>query len=460
MVIGPDDEIFVLYSDFAPCEPPFSCTVELSVARYTAEGKLDPTFAAGTKLTVRQSTFRHDFDLAVGTDGKPVIAAYGGEDGLAVVRLDRGGNLDPSFGGDGVVAAPEKLIAVSSDIPKLAVQPDGKVLVAVEGGFEGEGTSSRGLLVARFLADGQLDPGFGDGGEARAQLPTHTRPSDLFVGADGSVTIPAPLCCLGGTPLYGEGFSVARLTAAGQPNSAWAGDGSLFFPTPGAQGAVEAATPAPDGGLFVSYEAESTPITTIGNLVKLTPNGALDGGYGNGGALRLGSRGGAASPSDLVVDAEERLVGVGWNSRIALFRLRPDGGRDRTFNGGEYTVVPFGGGGTTEYMVGIQSSGRIIAFGDSGLGARKHFGLVALRGGDARSRCLGKKATIVGTAGPDKLTGTPHRDVIAALGGADEVRALAGPDLICGGKGSDRLFGGPGKDEVLQQPRPRRHHVR
>lgn len=454
MAIGPRDEIFVLYSDYAPCDPPFNCTVTLSVARFTADGKLDRGFAAGPKLTVREDAYKHEFDLAVGADGKPVIAAHGDADGLLVARLNRNGQLDSGFGGDGIATAPQLLFARMPGLPKIAVQPDGKVVVAVEGGYAGEGSD---LLLGRFTAGGQPDPSFGEGGEARVPLSTQSRPAGVFLDAAGAITVPAPLCCRGGALPRGEGFNVARVTSAGRPDSAWAGDGSLFFPTPGAQGLVEAAAVAPDGGLVISYEAEGSTVSSVGNVIKLTPSGQLDSGFGSGGALRLFERVGSISPSGLDVDAKGRLVGVGWSSRIAVFRLRPNGGTDRTFNGGERVVVPYGGGGTNEYMVGTQSNGRIVAFGDSGsVGAGKRFGLVALRGGSDHSRCLGKKATIVGTAGRDELIGTPHRDVIAALGGADEVRGLAGDDLICGGKGKDRLLGGPGRDEVVPEPRRRR----
>ncbi|MFL5898032.1 MAG: hypothetical protein ACJ76D_06160 [Solirubrobacterales bacterium] len=448
MAIGPDDEIFVLYSNYAPCDPPFGCAVGLTVARYTAEGELDPAFAPGPQLTVEQSPLQEEFDLAVAPDGKPVVATYGGEGGLVVARLGLDGRLDPSFGNGGVASSPEKLIATVRGVPNAAVQPDGKVLVAVEGGFEGEG-QDRSIMVARYTASGQLDSTFGDGGEARPLLSTQTKPAGVFVGAGGAITIPAPFCCLGGTALYGGGFSVARLQPDGQFDSSWAAGGSLFFATPGSEGSVEAATPTPDGGLFLSYETSTPTVSTVGNLIKLAPDGALDPSFGNGGSLKLFARAGSVDPIDLTSDAKGRLLGVGWGGgRISVFRLRSDGGKDRTFNGGERVVLPYGGGGETEYMVGIQSSGRIVAFGDSGLGALKRFGLIALHGGTDHSRCLRKKATIVGTDGRDRLTGTPHRDVIAALGGADEVRGLAGPDLICGGKGQDRLFGGAGADEV------------
>ena len=105
----------------------------------------------------------------------------------------------------------------------------------------------------------------------------------------------------------------------------------------------------------------------------------------------------------------------------------------------------------------LQSGGRIVVLGEAGCcSTGSGFALIALRGGTDRTKCLGKRATIVGTANQDEIVGTPRRDVIAALGGKDKVRALAGADLLCGGKGRDTLLGGPGKDQVQHDPARRR----
>jgi RTX calcium-binding nonapeptide repeat (4 copies)/LVIVD repeat len=66
----------------------------------------------------------------------------------------------------------------------------------------------------------------------------------------------------------------------------------------------------------------------------------------------------------------------------------------------------------------------------------------------AAGRCAGRKATVVGTNGKDKLRGTRKKDVISAGGGNDKVRGRKGNDLICGGNGRDRLAGGAGKDRI------------
>lgn len=62
--------------------------------------------------------------------------------------------------------------------------------------------------------------------------------------------------------------------------------------------------------------------------------------------------------------------------------------------------------------------------------------------------CFGKKATILGTSGQDRLVGTDGSDVIVGRGGDDVIKGRGGDDLICGNYGADRLSGGPGKDSL------------
>jgi PKD repeat protein len=77
------------------------------------------------------------------------------------------------------------------------------------------------------------------------------------------------------------------------------------------------------------------------------------------------------------------------------------------------------------------------------------------QGGDAgvphpgSVKCGGRSATILGSMAGERLSGTPHKDVIAGLGGNDEIRGLGGGDILCGGTGADRLLGGSGPDKLL-----------
>jgi Ca2+-binding RTX toxin-like protein len=98
---------------------------------------------------------------------------------------------------------------------------------------------------------------------------------------------------------------------------------------------------------------------------------------------------------------------------------------------------------------------RLAAMRAVALGALLVLGGAALPGGATHAAelaspplCLGKRATIVGTATANVLRGTPRTDVIAALGGNDVVTGGGGNDLVCGGAGADTLEGGAGADRL------------
>lgn len=52
-------------------------------------------------------------------------------------------------------------------------------------------------------------------------------------------------------------------------------------------------------------------------------------------------------------------------------------------------------------------------------------------------RCMGRRATIVGTKGADRLVGSRGRDVIVGRGGNDTIVGRGSKDRICAGKGKD-----------------------
>jgi Ca2+-binding RTX toxin-like protein len=56
---------------------------------------------------------------------------------------------------------------------------------------------------------------------------------------------------------------------------------------------------------------------------------------------------------------------------------------------------------------------------------------------------------IVGTNGPNQLSGTSGNDKIFGLGGSDQINGKGGNDLICGGDGGDQLNGNAGNDTIV-----------
>lgn len=93
----------------------------------------------------------------------------------------------------------------------------------------------------------------------------------------------------------------------------------------------------------------------------------------------------------------------------------------------------------------MNRSMRVVALSSASLLV---IGILAMLASAAVPRCFGEKATIVGTAGDDRLRGTEGRDVIVGRGGEDLIRGLGGNDLLCGGGGGDLVVGGDGRDRL------------
>lgn len=441
MAIAPGGRPFVLYRNFAQCPERF-CESQLEVARFDRNGRRDAGYGAGgSGLGVRQDPFQRS-EVAVGPDGRPVIATFDfqlPEQRIVLARLGPDGRLDPFFGVGGLTEVAG--VAAGGGWPAVAVQSDGRVAVAAAG-------SGGGLVIARFLPSGAPDPSFGASGQAVASFGSLSQPANLLLGADGSIAVGLSSCC---NPIFNKSSSVlfARFLNDGRLDPSFGGGaGWVAVPRSPPSRLTEIAA-APGGGVYALVEAERFHIERRTLALKLRADGRLDPRFGRGGEVSFGAAGRAPQVSAIAADARGRLIAAaGWRRGVLTRRLLPSGRRDRTFAGGGYarTVVP--GGGANAAGMGLQASGRLVLLAETGAGEAKRFLLARLWAGNSGARCLGRRATIVGTRGRDHLKGTPRRDVIAALAGRDRVRGLGGNDLICGGRGRDRIFPGAGRDRV------------
>jgi uncharacterized delta-60 repeat protein len=435
MAIGPQDEIFVLGAVPRQCSG--DCPVDLEVTRYNRNGSRDASFGSAGRVLLAidpATTAREPAAIAATRGGKVVVAAGFGDD-VAVFRLASNGNLDPGFAGGGMAVAD---FGGRDGVAAVAVQPDGRVIVAGTRETPVEGFQS---MLVRFTAGGGLDTGFGEGGFRVLGFVPGGYPGGLALPGRNRVAVGLSDCCYS----TGRAF-VARLGANGVPDPdfarrGWSAVGRL------APASVEAVMPARRGRLVLVGTYKGTRFAA-----RFLADGRSDRHFGRRGVAWPGvaSR---RSWHGAAVDGRGRvlMVGSGRSSReFALSRLRQDGGLDRTFAGGFAAGFPEAQRTAT---VGVQSSGRIVVFGEAGACDRTcpagRLVLARYMGGNSGARCAGRRASVVGTRGKDLLTGTGGRDVIQAFGGADVVVGLGGNDLLCGGPGNDDLRGGEGRDRIL-----------
>lgn len=164
------------------------------VMRFNSNGALDASFASGGVKVVAIGD-GYDFDyayaVAIQSDGKIVVAGSGGPyngttENFALIRLNANGSLDSSFGSSGKVTAD---IGGNNDKAyAVAIQSDGKIVAA---GSATISTYNASLAVARFNSNGTLDTSFGSGGKVTTNVGS-SNPSAAYgvvVQADGKIVI-------------------------------------------------------------------------------------------------------------------------------------------------------------------------------------------------------------------------------------------------------------------------------
>lgn len=414
------------------------------VLRYRPDGRLDRRFGGGAARVLAPSPLPYvRTTLAVDSSGRPLVV-LAGEGGLRVVRFAADGSLDGSFGsgGEAFVSGWSTEGAVGA-----AESTDGDIVVVSRKLVRGCCQYESRVQIARFLGDGQLDPSFGAGGVAAEVLPSGVSVEALFaLQPDDSIVAAGSS--------YPEGVSVVRFTASGAFDDGFGPRIDAAFS--GFRGGVKPAfanglIPRPHGRIDVVGGTEfmtraDGELQEYGFVARLLPSGSPATGFGRGGARLLPWRVSYAVPG-----GAGTVVGMGQlDFSPVVFRLRPDDHVDRTFDGGSVPSKSFDGE-RVRSLLGVDSKGRLL-FLDYGDCVRRYCPptphIYRLIGGRSGARCLGHRATIVGTRHADVLVGTPHRDVIAGLGGSDRIRGKGGNDLICGGGGKDKLSGGPGRDRV------------
>lgn len=155
-------------------------TVHFSLVRYNIDGSVDPGFGkGGGVITPDQNVVNQGLSLAVQPDGKIVLAGNSGGD-FAFVRYNPDGSIDQSFGTNGKAVVPN-----TSTVYSIAIQPDGKIVAA---GTSYNGTNNDFALV-RLESNGSLDPSFGNNGRVVTSVHGDDRAYAVAIQSDGRLVV-------------------------------------------------------------------------------------------------------------------------------------------------------------------------------------------------------------------------------------------------------------------------------
>lgn len=254
-----------------------------AAARYLPDGTLDTSFGDGGRVSTPPpaQAFSSATDVAVDAAGRVLLAGSNVSSPATswqVVRYTPRGEVDTSFGTDGVVGIPEAAGGPVSLVP----EPDGAILVA--------GTRylpDAQIAVARVLDDGRLDDAFGADGIAAVGPGAF---DDLVLGPDGTIVVGG----VGTVAVDGflhVAFRVARLLRDGTPDPSF-GDGGIVATAIGQElGQLLAVAVGADGAIVAAGYAGPLPSHGhgfFGSLVlaRYDATGALDPTFGDAGLIR------------------------------------------------------------------------------------------------------------------------------------------------------------------------------
>ncbi len=257
---------------------------DIVVARFLADGTPDESFGSHGRVVTELGQSETTSSVAVQPDGKIVVAGSqtkadinNNSGNILLVHYNTDGSLDREFGGgDGFITYSPANRAVTA-AGALLIQPDGKIVV---GGVQISSPPESFLLI-RYLPDGTLDASFGKEGVVKATFPSQyegTQIKSLALDDKGRIVA-------AGVVGTGEGVEVLRYLPDGADDNSFNQNGQLRLSFNGisySQVNVSAVLPQPGGKLvvssFVTSSLSSPALTPV--LTGLNEDGSADLSFG------------------------------------------------------------------------------------------------------------------------------------------------------------------------------------
>lgn len=312
VVVQPDGKILVAGGAF----PLFVFAGHFKLARYNPDGTLDTGFGVGGIVTTNFGAGSFAFGLALQPDGKIVAAGtvfvdFSSDDSsdtdFGLARYNADGSLDTSFGTGGKVLT--DFDGFNDDALDVFLQPDGKIVAA---GSAKNPANFYDFALARYLPNGALDTGFGVAGKVRTDFGAQNfdRAHAAVLQPDGKIVAAGFASLAFGDTRY----AVARYGADGTLDPSFSGDGKTRLHFGNCCERANSVLLQADGKVVVVGFPDSESSDSDFVLARLDAGGKLDPSFGKNGRVRtsFGNLNGGANGATLQADG--KIIAVGFQA--------------------------------------------------------------------------------------------------------------------------------------------------
>ena len=320
---------------------------DFAVVRLNADGTRDNSFGGSGNGVLTVDFFQGDDEavsFAVQPDGKILLAgwAFEADYDFALVRLNRDGSLDSTFGGDGRVTL--DLGGFDEQVSGMVLS-NGKIVVA---GFT-DANGDYDLVFARFNTNGSVDTSFGVGGTTLVDTGTnHDQAFAMTQQPDGKF-----IACGLSTPfpydLTNGAMLAVRANGNGSVDTSYGSNGVALAQTATLLGGARSCAALQDGSDATVLAGRDGAFDDANlALARLDASGSIDPSFGRNGQASI-DLGGWESAENIVVlnDGTLAVAGVTFAATDDIFLARIDadtGVLDSTFGNGGVAVFDLGQG--------------------------------------------------------------------------------------------------------------------